>query len=40
MVTRALGMDGNGEEKNNQTPEEIHKLKALESEKMSLVANN
>lgn len=40
MVTRALGMDENGEEENNQTLEEIHKLKAIELETMSLVVNN
>lgn len=40
MITGALRMDENAEEKNNQTLEEIHKLKALESETMNLVANN
>lgn len=40
MVTKAMEMDENGEEKNDQILEEIHRLKAIESETMSLVANN
>lgn len=40
MFTRVMEMDENGEEKNNHTLEEIHKLKAIESETVSLVVNN